>query len=67
MATVEANFGLGIGFQWSETADPSACLPMYKMLNHIESTADLGRVLFIGFMTSPQARSPAWDDKGMSD
>ena len=38
-------------------------LPMYKMLNQIESTADLGRVLFIDFMTSPQARSSARDDK----
>jgi hypothetical protein len=36
---------------------------MYKMLNQIESTADLGRVLFIDFMTSPQARSSARDDK----
>jgi len=27
------------------TAGPSASLPMYKMLNQIESTADLGRVL----------------------
>src|SRR5258707_13277897 len=36
---------------------------MYKMLNQIESTADLGRVLFIGFMTSPQAMSSARDDK----
>jgi hypothetical protein len=39
---------------------------MYKMLNQIESTADLGRVLFIDFMTSPQARSSARDDKGES-
>ncbi|MEA2539567.1 MAG: hypothetical protein QOH35_933 [Acidobacteriaceae bacterium] len=36
---------------------------MYKMLNQIESIANLGRVLFIDFMTSPQARSSARDDK----
>ena len=45
-----------------EAGNPGT-LPMYKMLNQIESTADLGHVLFIDFMTSPQARSSARDDK----
>jgi hypothetical protein len=35
------------------------------MFNQIESTADLGRVLFIDFMTSPQAGSSARDDKAI--
>jgi hypothetical protein len=46
---------------------PRLSLPMYKRLNQIESTADLGRVLFIDFMTSPQARSSARDDKERVD